>query len=272
MTLLLPAHSVTTLDTVWHTDLITLCNGLGDASIDMILTDVPYGTTACAWDEVIPFEPMWAAFKRVIKPRGAIVMTASQPFTSALVMSNPEMFKYTWVWDKVSKGDIFNAKNKPLKCHEDVLIFSLGTTANGSQNRMCYFPQDTGAGKRKTTQVKKYHGAFFDSRKSHPSKYNCSGSDYPSSILRFSNADRSEPLHPTQKPVALFEYLIRTYTRVGDVVLDPCVGSGTTAIAARQCGRHYIVGDSSAQYVEVARRRLAQDYTLPMFESMGVAV
>lgn len=261
MTLLLPAHSVTTLDTVWHTDLITLCNGLGDASIDMILTDVPYGTTACAWDEVIPFEPMWAAFKRVIKPRGAIVMTASQPFTSALVTSNPKMYRHGWVWNKGQSGSFHLAKYQPLKVTEDVLVFGV--------NSINYYPQMERRGRRLKSGN---NGSDIADGLGNNNSY-LSDMYFPTNILYFSNsANKPDNLHPTQKPVALFEYLIRTYTRVGDVVLDPCVGSGTTAIAARQCGRHYIVGDSSAQYVEVARRRLAQDYTLPMFESMGLAV
>lgn len=250
------------IDRIHCADIFDLCAALPRQSVDMILADLPYGTTACTWDMVIPFEPMWAAFKRVIKPRGAIVLTASQPFTSALVMSNVGMFKYSWVWDKVSTGDVMNAKNKPLKQHEDVCVFSLGTTANTSPNLMSYYPQgvvtNTRRGGKNHTKLKT---AFRGVRPSHAEFYQARGTNYPSSIITFSNADHTEAHHPTQKPVALFRYLIRTYTLPGELVFDPTCGSGTTAMAAREEGRHFICGDSSAEYVAIARKRLAQPYT-----------
>lgn len=129
------------LNRVHQIDALELCALLPDQSVDMILADLPYGTTACSWDTVIPFVPMWEAFKRVIKPRGAIVLFAGQPFTSLLIASNVEMFKYTLVWEKSVAANFFNAKNKPLSLHEDVCVFSLGTTANGSQRQMNYYPQ-----------------------------------------------------------------------------------------------------------------------------------
>jgi site-specific DNA-methyltransferase (adenine-specific) len=255
------------LDSVNNTDLLTLCAGLPDQSIDCILCDLPYGTTACAWDEIIPFEPMWAAFKRVIKPRGAIVLTASQPFTTKLISSNFDMFKYCLVWDKVSIGDIMNAKNKPLKRHEDICIFSFGTTANKSPRRMNYYPIDLQPSKRKPSRNHtKELKAFAGKRPSHVEMYQNQASNYPSSILTFSNANHGMKYHPTQKPVKLFEHLIRLYTQAGDLVLDPTVGSGTTAVAARNTSRRYIVGDTSADYCEIARERLRQPYMLNMFD------
>jgi site-specific DNA-methyltransferase (adenine-specific) len=226
-----------------------------------------YGTTACSWDTVIPFAPMWAAIRHVIKPRAAVVLFGSQPFTSALVMSNVECFKYEWVWDKVSKGDIFNAKNKPLKQHENILIFSDGTTANCSDNKMRYHPQGVGSGTRSSNQEDNYNGAFVARRPSHKPVHFCDGSNYPSSIIEFSNADRSSRFHPTQKPVPLLEYLIRTYTNPGDTVLDFTCGSGSTGVAAMQTGRKFIGIDNGhcekegyyygRPWVDVAHDRIA---------------
>lgn len=263
MTLLLPETCLSTLDTVHHTDLLTLCNALPSQSVDMILCDLPYGTTACTWDEIIPFEPMWAAFKRVIKPRGAIVLTASQPFTSRLISSNLDMFKYSWVWEKSNVTDVFNASMRPLKKHEDIAVFSFGGAATGSSISMAYFPQ----GLQPIHKVKTNHSVGGNVYGTRPSRANGSThiqewTNYPKSVLYFPTKNETE--HETEKPVALFEYLIRTYTQPGELVLDPCVGSGTTAVAARQTGRHYICGDSSAEYVATARKRLSQPYTLPM--------
>jgi site-specific DNA-methyltransferase (adenine-specific) len=234
---------------VYNLDLFALCAALPAASVDMILCDLPYGTTACAWDTIIPFDAMWKVFKRIIKLSGAIVLTADQPFTSALLMSNPKMYRHRWVWDKNNSAGFLNANIKPLSTVEDVLVFS-------SQS-VNYFPEMEIRGKPrnkgrstpsdvygKTLPTASYNNTYF-----------------PKAILRFPNASHVDRLHPTQKPVDLFRYLIRTYTEVGQVVFDPCVGSGTTAIAAREEGRSFIVGDSSLEYVEIARARLAAPYT-----------
>jgi len=264
----LPEYAVRD-DTIHHLDLMTLCNALPSQSVDLILCDLPYGVTACSWDTVIPLVPMWTEFKRVIKPRGAIVLTATQPFTSALVMSNPKWFKYSWVWVKSYATDFINAKNRPMRRHEDVLVFSEGTTANRSDRRMNYYPQGLSiSGKRKYRPGGTIHTNVIGSRPSHINDYIQEFAGYPDSILMFANGNHFN-VHPTQKPVALFEYLIRTYTQPGELVFDPCVGSGTTAIAARQTGRRFICGDSSREYVEVARKRLTAPYTLPMMEMMS---
>lgn len=233
-----------------HADIFDLCEMLPDASVDMILCDLPYGTTACAWDTVIPFEPMWKAFKRIINPRGAIVLTASQPFTSALVMSNPKMFRCEWIWDKVLIANFASAKIQPLRCHESVLIFSEESTV--------YYPQLTPIGKPFGKKSKTNSESMGN-----PGMDYQMGVGYPKTIIRYPRPNNltGGGLHPTQKPVDLFRYLIRTYTQPNELVFDPCVGSGTTAIAAREEGRRYIVGDSSAEYVQVARNRLAQPYT-----------
>jgi site-specific DNA-methyltransferase (adenine-specific) len=214
---------------------------------DAIICDLPYGTTACSWDTIIPFEPLWENYKRLVKGNGAVVLFGSQPFTSKLVMSNLEWFKYEWIWDKVSKTDIFNAKNKPLKRHENILLFSSGTTANCSHKKMIYNPLGVKVGTRKTLQTETNYGeAMSPRRKSHIlGYYEEQGSNYPSSIIQLSNADRTNSFHPTQKPVALLAYLIRTYTNPGEIILDNTMGSGTTLLAAQNEGRRAIGIDRS---------------------------
>jgi site-specific DNA-methyltransferase (adenine-specific) len=235
---------------VHHTDLLSLCAQLEPASVDMVLVDLPYGTTRATWDSIIPFDPMWTAFKRIIRPRGAIVMTASQPFTSALVMSNPAAFRHEWIWEKDNGSNFLNTHREPFKTHESVLVF--GTEG------VDYWPCME-AGYRPYTNRHKSNSKLYGSHGEIVTI--SSGERFPKSILRFA---RQRTEHPTAKPVDLFRYLIRTYTRPGDLVVDPCVGSGTTALAARAEGRRYIVGDSSAEYCEVARKRLDAPYTLPM--------
>lgn len=252
------------VNSVHHTDLFTLCAGLGDQSVDMILCDLPYGTTACSWDTVIPFEPMWAAFKRVIKPKGAIVLTASQPFTSALVMGNPGMFKYAWVWVKSNATDFVRAKLKPMGQHEDVLIFSPASVAGGANGNMNYFPQDLKRVNKTKRNGKTTGGQTLRGDMNKPNsvgKLRTAGAvyvqefeGYPTTTLYFDAS--ADHLHPTQKPLALFEYLIRTYTQEGDLVIDPCVGSGTAAVAARNTKRRFIAGDTNPEYVAIARDRL----------------
>ena len=252
MTLSQPAFD-TLKNQILYTDLLTLCGALPSQSVDMILCDLPYGTTACSWDSIIPLEPMWEQFKRVIKPRGAIVLTASQPFTSKLVMSNIDWFKYEWVWIKEQGKQPQLANIRPQKAHESVLIF-----ASFGPNYNPQFWVDVPYNKKAaiTKQSKTHAPGFYGLAKSNQE------ARYPISYL-YSSSETG--LHPTQKPVALFEYLIRTYTQAGELVLDPCIGSGTTAIAARQTGRHFIGGDITLEYVNIARARLAKPYTPPLF-------
>lgn len=232
-------------------DAFDLLRLLPDHSVDMILTDMPYGTTACAWDTVIDLDAWWQEAHRVAKPRAAIVCTGSQPFTSRLVMSNIKRFKYSLIWEKDQGTNFLNAPYQPLKIHEDLLVFSEMGASFTPAGVMNYYPQMK-AGQPYTWNSLKVGGYTFHSR---PEKIRVdnSGTRYPNSILEFSQV---RGFHPTQKPVALFEYLIRTYTQPGDLVLDPFVGSGTTALAARACGRDYICGDQSAEYVAIARDRL----------------
>jgi len=237
-------------------DCLELMKYIESDSVDMILTDPPYGTTACKWDSVIPLEPMWEQLKRIIKPNGAIVMTASQPFTSVLVCSNLPMFKYSWVWKKTRPGGFVSAKLKPLKDVEDVCVFSEGATANGSKRNMPYYPQGVKQG-IPWKRPKKYAGSEGVSytRESHALERTTTGSNYPREIIEFANPN-SDVLHPTQKPVALMEYLIKTYTNQGDTVLDFTMGSGTTGVACRNLGRNFIGIELDEQYFQIATKRL----------------
>ena len=239
-----------------HGDCIAVMHAMEDGCIDMICCDLPYGTTACKWDTVIPLAPLWEQYKRLIKPNGAIVLTASQPFTSALVMSNLDWFKYCWVWEKSRPGDIFNANNTPLKSHDDLCVFSSGVTANGSDRKMPYFPQGVGAGGVRTNNPDEKEYAFKGARPSHKANHVTHGSGYPRSILTIPNPNKGS-VHPTQKPVALIEYLIRTYTNAGETVLDNCMGSGTTGVACINTGRRFIGIEKDAGYFNIAADRIA---------------
>lgn len=216
-----------------------------DGSIDLILTDPPYGTTACKWDSVIPFEPMWAQLKRVIKKNGAVVLFSSQPFTSALVMSNVKMFKYEWVWEKSRFANQMLAKKQPLKIHECVCVFSKSTTVYHPQglveiNKMtkqgATVTDNNGGGSRSTEYIQTHTG-------------------YPKSIIKFSSVGST--VHPTQKPVALLEYLIKTYTNEGETVLDFTMGSGSTGIACLNTNRKFIGIEKDEKYFEIASTRIA---------------
>ena len=224
-------------------------NDIDDKSIDMILCDLPYGTTACKWDTVIPFEPLWAHYKRIIKDNGAIVLTASQPFTSALVMSNPKMFRYEIIWEKERPTNIFFVKKQIAKVHENVLIFY--------KHQPDYNPQME---KSMGVNRKLYDG---NESKTHLRQKYKSSEDYnykiryPRSVQKI-NRQNLIAHHPTQKPVALFEYLIKTYTNEGELVLDNCAGSGTTAIACLKTNRNYILIEQETKYCDIANKRIAE--------------
>lgn len=211
-------------------------------SVDAIITDLPYGTTKCKWDSVIPFAPMWEAVKHVLKPKGAFVTTASQPFTSALVMSNPVWFRYEWILQKNRGGDIFNSKKYPIKRHENILVFS--------KEKHLYNPQGLEKKPKKRSATKA--GRLFYAEKYKP-EYIQEFTGYPTSNLYF---PITESVHPTQKPVALYEYLVRTYTNEGDTVLDMCFGSGTTGKACRNTGREFIGIERDPDYFLIAKQEL----------------
>lgn len=234
-------------------DCLELMKDIPDKSIDMILCDLPYGTTACKWDTIIPFEPLWEQYHRVIKNNGAIVLTASQPFTSVLVISNIKNFKYEWIWEKENSTGFVNANARPLKKHENIIIFSKGS-ANSTNKSMKYYPQNL----LEINKIAKYgsRGGYLGERKSQKNIHLQKYTNYPTTILKFKRD--KEKLHPTQKPVPLFEYLIRTYTNEGDLVLDNCIGSGTTAIACINTNRNFIGIEKDATYFEIANKRIEE--------------
>lgn len=238
-------------------DCLDLLPRLPAASVDLVLCDLPYGTTACAWDAVIPFDALWAQYRRIAKPNAATVLTASQPFTSALVMSAVDLFKYAWVWEKSRATGHVHAKNKPMKKHEDVLVFSKGVTLHEGQSdrRMLYNPQ--GLARKEAPTVRKNGGAALTVMGARPSHRDSvqEFEGYPHSLLPF--ASEGATVHPTQKPVALMEYLIRTYTNEGDTVLDNCAGSGTTCVAAVNTGRKFIGMERDPGYFAIAWDRVA---------------
>ena len=225
-------------------DCLEKMKDIPDKSIDMILCDLPYGTTACKWDTIIPFEPLWEQYKRIIKDNGAIVLTASQPFTSALVMSNIKMFKYCWVWNKAKAANYVNAKKQPLKIHEDIAVFCKGNNYN-PQKTIGKFRKKGGYTVNREVAVAQNPTVSFND------------TYYPKSILNFSVAgNKDSTLHPTQKPVSLFEYLIKTYTNEGDLVLDNCRGSGTTGVACVNLNRDFIGIEKDENYFKIAEQRI----------------
>ena len=254
-------------------DCLEIMPTLPDHCADMILADLPYGTTACKWDTVIPFEPLWAQYKRIIKPRGAIVLFGSQPFTSALVMSNAEWFKYSWVWRKTRPSGFVHAKNAPLKTHEDIAVFSSGAInhATCTNNRMVYYPQGLEPFGKETYRPHRdtKFTQIIGHRPSHKNTIYQEFTNYPVSVIEFPNPNDDSP-HPTKKPVALCEYLIRTYTNEGEAVLDNVMGSGTSLVACVNTGRNGIGIELDASYFAIAQRRIAeaqQQIVLPIMEA-----
>ena len=233
-------------------DCLEVMKDIPDASVDMVLADLPYGTTACKWDTVLDLAVLWAQYERVAKENAAIVLFGAQPFTSALVMSRPELFKYQWVWNKVKASGHLNAKRRPMQQHEDVLVFSRGTPA--------YNPQGLVYGE--FSNVRPAHGKKDDT--TYGSQVNDFGTakagNYPKSIIEFSKPNDRERVHPTQKPVALLEYLIKTYTNEGETVLDNTMGSGSTGVACANTGRKFIGIEKEPKYFEIAEKRIFNSF------------
>lgn len=241
-----------------HGDCLEKMKDIPDKSIDMIICDLPYGTTACKWDVVIPFAPLWEHYKRVIKDRGAIVLFGNQPFTTLLIASNIEMFKYSLVWHKSRATYFAQAPYRFMQNHEDILVFSKGNTAENAKLRMNYYPQglvdiykiEAGGGIKAT--------AFRPNRKERK-PFIQTKTSYPRSILQFNNEGKT--VHPTQKPVTLLEYLIKTYTLEGETVLDNCMGSGSTGIACVNTKRNFIGIEKDDKYFEIAKNRINNHLT-----------
>ena len=226
-----------------HGDCLELMKNIPDGSVDLVLTDPPYGTTACKWDSVIPFEPMWEQLNRIIKPNGAICLFGSEPFSSALRMSNIKYFKYDWIWNKKLAGNGILAKKQPLKIHEIVSVF----------HGKIYMPQMTKGRYRKKMGLKESEitGGNSYAKQIENDLY------YPQSILEYGIGNmRKGRFHPTQKPVALLEYLIKTYTNEGETVLDFAMGSGSTGVACVNTNRRFIGIELDDKYFEIAKQRI----------------
>ncbi len=224
-------------------DCLEIMPTLPPASVDLILCDLPYGTTQNKWDSVIPLDRLWAQYWRVAKPNAAIVLTAAQPFTSALVVSNLNEFRYQWVWEKTKASGFLNARRRPLTAHEDIVVFG---------NVEIYNPQDLKPVNVNSARKNKSGNGNFGKVNSTP--YVQTEGNFPRSVIYFQH--ELKPVHPTQKPVALMEYLIRTYTNEGDTVLDNCMGSGTTGVACRNTNRKFIGIERDPTYFEIARKRI----------------
>jgi DNA modification methylase len=221
-----------------------------DGSVDMILCDLPYGTSKCRWDTIIPFEPLWKEYKRVIKTNGAMVLTASQPFTSVLIASNFKDYRYNWVWEKSKATGYLNAKKMPMKAHEDVCIFYQKPPLYNPQKWMST-PYYKGSAHRPTEVYGKQREVLVE---------NESGLRYPRTVQYFKTAEsEGKTYHPTQKPISLFKYLIKTYTQENELVLDSCAGVGTTALAALRTNRKYICIENDQEYYDVMQERISRE-------------
>lgn len=237
------------LNTIYNEDCINGMQRINDKSIDLILTDLPFGVTSCKWDNIIPFPSMWEQYNRIIKDNGAIVLFAIQPFTTKLINSNLKHFRYCWYWKKSNKTGFAYSKYQPMRCIEDICVFYKKAPKYNPQGLkklekpIIEKPKTGsvyGAGSLQKITVRKY-------------------TNYPVHLLQFNNeaVSNKERFHPTQKPLALCEYLIKTYTDAGEIVLDSCAGSGTTLLAAKRTGRQYIGFETDPSYYEIALKRLS---------------
>lgn len=238
-----------------NADCLVAMDDIADKSVGLLLADLPYGTTRNSWDIIIPFEPMWNQFNRVITDNGAIVLFSQQPFTAKLIMSNPKMFKYEWIWVKDNSTGFLNCKFAPLKIHENILVFSKSASGfvKDTSKAMTYNPQ-MGTGK---PYKAKQGGVSSNYDMKHMRRYMHSenhGTRYPIDVIKYGKVKHG--MHPTEKPVDLLRYLVRTYSNEGDLVLDPCCGSGATCEAAQLESRQYIGIELNPEYYEYARQRL----------------
>ena len=238
-------------------DCLEVMKSIPDGSIDAIITDPPYGTTACKWDSVIDFKLMWEQLNRIIKPNGAIVLFGSEPFSSALRMSNIKNYKYDWIWNKVSPSGHLNAKIMPMKSHELVSVFYNKPPTYNQQRRE---PNENshGRGTKYLNVVRDIkestYGAVLQSKENKSADGLCS----PISIIKFSRGNGRNTLHPTQKPIALMEYLIKTYTNENETVLDFTMGSGSTGVAAKNLNRNFIGIEQDENYFKIAEQRIKE--------------
>ena len=242
---------------LYNGDCLEIMKNIPSQSVDMVLTDPPYGTTACKWDIIIPFEPMWAELKRICKPNAPMIFTASQPFTSMLVMSNLKEFKVEWIWEKAVGSNFATLKYQPMKEHESVLVFS-----NGGGKTPYYPIKEPRKGSGSARMNYGHNGSKTGEANGSQDFKGWKEGDYdkdlrnPSSVQYFNNRENTRGLHPTQKPVALLEYLIKTYTQEGETVLDFTMGSGSTMIACLNTNRHGIGIEIDEKYFSIAKNRI----------------
>lgn len=237
-------------------DCLELMKGIPDGSVDMILCDLPYGTTASAWDKVIQSDKLWEQYRRIIKPRSAIVLFASGQFTNKLINSQNDIYRYKWIWVKNRPGNFVNANNRPMTRYEEICVFSDGITANTKhlERKMVYNPQGLIEVNKVIKQSDKQFGTMAGKRPSQTRVMFQKFTNYPSDVLSFDVA--KNPQHPTQKPVALLEYLIKTYTHEGETVLDNCMGSGSAGVACVNTGRGFIGMELEDKYFKIAEQRI----------------
>ena len=232
-------------------DCLELMKEIPDGSIDMILCDLPYGTTENEYDKIIPFEPLWEQYERIIKEKGAIVLFSQQPFTALLINSNLKLFRYEWIWQKTKCTGFMNAKKMPLKSHENILVFY--------KKLPTYNPQGIITGvKIKTGRSRKGNSRNYGKTGCGNPDYIQTTSNYPKDIICFSNPSNKGHLHPNQKPINILEYLVKTYTNEGDIVLDNCMGSGSTGVACINTDRNFIGIELDKQYFDIAKKRVKE--------------
>lgn len=239
------------LNKIYNMDCLIGMQQIPDKSIDMILCDLPYGTTQNKWDTIIPLNPLWRQYERIVKDNGAIVLTGCQPFTSQLIMSNPKLYRYELIWQKTTVTGHLNAKKMPMRAHENILVFY--------KKLPTYNPQMTTGHKRKISTARHKRNS---KKSTNYNDYELSSYDsterYPRSVMTYATDKQKSVIHPTQKPVALFEYLIKTYTNEGEVVFDGCSGSGTTAVAAINTNRKFICMEKEKDYFDKSVERITK--------------
>ena len=232
-------------------DCLEVMKDIPDKSVDMILCDLPYGTTECKWDKFIDNKSMWEHYNRILKESGNIVLFASQPFTTKLIESNPKMFRYEIIWIKTRPTGFTNANYRPMKKHENILIFTKASTSTAGNNHATYNPQGLIECERKVKRTSRgYQGERQNSKDEYVSKF----TNYPTSIVEFPSEGKT--VHPTQKPVDLLEYLIKTYSNEGEIVLDNCMGSGSTGVACVNTNRRFIGIELDETYFNIAKERI----------------
>tara|TARA_B100000927_G_scaffold269865_1_gene245565 strand:+ start:2401 stop:3240 length:840 start_codon:yes stop_codon:yes gene_type:complete len=271
---------------LYNGECLEVMSGIDESSVDLILCDLPYGTTdrtggdrLLKWDTVIPLDKLWSEYKRILKPKGAVVLTSDQPFTSQLIMSNIDWFKYEWIWKKKKTTGFLLANHRPMKQTEDVVVFSPAGASGASfksGNGMTYNPQGLIEKKIVKKNNAKRLGKFLHNvehmgkgnKLLHETEYEQKYTNYPSEIIEF-GLDK-DSFHPTQKPIALMEYLIRTYSNEGETVLDNCMGSGTTGVASKNTKRKFIGIELSEEYFHKAKERIEKSNDLTLFSEHGI--